>query len=83
MSKKLAIVAAGVALVLSIGAAQANTKPPSPAPRPHPGGAASQANNINHYNHFHNRQTQWKCYWLPTVNNGSVSGLEQKCVRVN
>jgi hypothetical protein len=88
MSTKITFVAAAIAaLTLGVGVAEANTKGPSSPPKTirHAGGAASQATNTqhqSHYNHFDRYRNQWKCYWLPTVSNGSVSGLEEKCIRL-
>jgi hypothetical protein len=86
MSTKITFVAAALAaLTLGLGAAQANIKGPSSPPQSpstHAGGAASQATQNHCWSHHNYYAGYTKCYWLPTVSNGSVSGLEQKCIWV-
>jgi hypothetical protein len=91
MSTNITLVVAALAtltLTLGLGAAQANTKGPSSPPQhpPHGGGAATQGSNWQpHWRPYgyNNHKTHQNCYWLPTVSNGNLSGLEQKCIWVN
>jgi hypothetical protein len=83
---KTSIVAAALAvLALSIGAAQANTKGPSAPPKARPvagnGAGQQHAGGPKYYDPFY-RHHRTKCYWLPTMANGAVTGLEQKCIWV-
>lgn len=85
MSTKITfVIAALAAFTLGAGIAEANTTGPSSPPRiPHPGGAASKGTQ-NHWrpHNSYAGQYQQKCYWLPTMSNGSLSGLEEKCIWV-
>jgi hypothetical protein len=67
---------------LAIGSALANTKGPSGPPhRP------STGPQYYHHSYYgrpyypgqHVEKLTTECYYLPTVSNGSVSGLEKKC----
>ncbi len=75
MSRKIALVAAAfAALALGAAAAQARTAPPKQQPThpAHAGNTASHAASPQNRRHQH-------CYYLPTVDNGSVSGLKLTC----
>ena len=79
MSTRIAFVAAAlVTLALAAGAAQAKVRVPiKQASQPtHP---AHSGNPISHAPNSQNRRHE-RCYWLPTVNNGAVSGLQMKCI---
>jgi hypothetical protein len=73
MSRRIAFAIAALA-ALGAGAAHARTTPPKQQPT-HP---AHAGNTASHAANPHNRRHQ-HCYYLPTVNNGSVSGLKLTC----
>jgi hypothetical protein len=83
----LALLALGAVVALGSGQAVANTKGPTthnppgpPGAGQHPAGGAATHPNRGHYDPFKYSREHLKCYWLPTVSNGSISGLEQKCI---
>jgi hypothetical protein len=86
-SATLAAVALAAAVSLTSSDALANTKAPSgPAPGSNRG-QASQKSGGYYYSPYDHRMhhyydkpvAQKKCYWLPTVANGTVTGLHQVC----
>jgi hypothetical protein len=68
----LAVFALAAAVSLASSAALANTKGTGAGggQRPAPGGAAGQKSEP---------RVQKKCYWLPTVANGTVTGVHAVC----
>ena len=85
ITTRLATAAFAAAIAsLAISSALANTKGPSgPPSRPSMGGAPAQAPGPHYYgpHHYYTGGTKFTvdCYYLPTVSNGSVSGLEKHC----
>jgi hypothetical protein len=81
---KLATAALAAAVAsLTIGSALANTKGPSSPPSRPPivGGGPGQTGYHTMPHHFDMRGKKFTrdCYYLPTVTNGSVSGLQKTC----
>ncbi|MEA2905254.1 MAG: hypothetical protein QOI12_2641 [Alphaproteobacteria bacterium] len=82
-----AVFAVAAVVSLTAGSSFANTTPPKPkggTAHHHPYGYGS---GYGHKRPHHYGPSQaktnnvvQKCYWLPTIAGGTVTGLEQKCI---
>ena len=80
MRKLASTLLAGAVVSLVSNDALANTKAPSGGAHPRPPmGGAGQPHSGPYAGHSANSPWKQNCYWLPTVSNGSVSGLQQVC----